>query len=122
MSIKVTGNTKPFKDFAKELDKNIEEALTKGGDILTKDSKRKVPVDTGRLKRSIGYWVKRIANGWRLRFGVGVQTGDDVHYAPHQEYGTRYIKPVRYLRAPLHDRDKRIKNLINSATRKSFKI
>lgn len=120
MSVKVP-RTNPFTGMAKQLDINVQHALDKSGDVLIKEAKRRVPVKTGRLKLSLDYLVTRIRNGWRLRYGSGVQAGDEVPYARYQEYGTKRIKPVRFLRGSYEDKEKRVMNLITAAVRRTFK-
>ena len=57
-------------------------------------AKRKAPVDTGRLRNSID-WELRAS----LRTDLIARVGTNVHYAAHQEYGTRRGVPEqRYLR------------------------
>jgi len=111
----------PLTGMAKQLDDNVKAALIKAGNILIKESKRRVPVKTGHLKRSLDYVVGKITNGWRLTFGSNVAS-TEVPYAKYQEHGTKYIKPVRYLGSSLDDKNKKITNLINRAVNKALKI
>ena len=119
MGVRQTGGN-PLRGVAEKLDRNIQEALAKSGDILEKESKRRVPVDTGRLRRSINYTITRITNGWRLTFGSGVK-GPEVHYAKYVHWGTKYFRGIPFLSSSLSDKKKRIDKLIVSAIRRSFK-
>lgn len=58
-------------------------------------AKRLCPVDTGRLRSSIG---------WRLAadsLGLLALIGTNVHYAPHVEYGTFRMRAQPFLRPAL---------------------
>lgn len=56
---------------------------------VVREARTRAPVDTGRLRNSIGHQVS-------LERGRVVATiGTNVHYAPFQEYGTRHGVPAR---------------------------
>jgi hypothetical protein len=68
--------------------------------ILTKAenaAKRRCPVDTGRLRASIGTRIERDGLGI-----VGV-IGTNVEYAPYVEFGARGRPPVAFLRGGLDE-------------------
>ena len=119
MSIKRTGKN-PLTGIAKRIDKEVMIALEKAGPILEKEARRRVPVDTGRLQRSISWLTSSISNGLRLTFGSGVR-GSDAPYAKYIEYGTKYFQGIPFLRSTLSDRKRRIERLIVAAIRRSFK-
>lgn len=58
-------------------------------------AKRYAPVDTGRLRASIGHKLTADTTGL-----LGV-VGTTVHYAGYVELGTRYMRPRPYLRPAL---------------------
>ena len=119
--IKRTGPANPLKGIAAKLDREVRIALEKSGDILEKESKHRVPVDTGRLQRSINFIVVPITNGLRLIFGSGVKGGRQVPYAKYVEYGNKYWPGVPFLRSSISDKKLKIERLITSAIRKAFK-
>jgi len=121
VSIKVTGNLHPFKDFAKRLDQELIPALEKSGEILKKDSRGQAPFRTGLLRSSIDWMVSKIPIGLRLKFGSGVRS-IIASYAKYQEYGTDRITAVRYLRGPLNDKKQKIDRLITAAVKRAFKF
>lgn len=54
------------------------------------EAKRNAPVDTGRLRSDVQLIERR-------KDGLGITVGNTVHYAPHQEYGTKHMKAQPYL-------------------------
>ena len=112
MAVKIPKN--PFKGKAEKLGKNIRTKMNKAGEILEEEIKSRVPVKTGRTKRSIDFIVKKIVNGYDLVVGSGVKDGDTIPYAEH-------IDLIKYLRESVKAKRKQITDLINSATRKTFK-
>ena len=68
--------------------------LARIGEAVATEAKRLAPVDTGRLRASIGSTPQ--ADG-------SVIVGTDVEYGPYQEYGTRlqpaqpFMQPAIYL-------------------------
>ena len=118
--IKQTGKN-PFTGFEKRLDYELTKALDKAGTVLEKEGKHLVPVDTGRLQRSISYMQSKFAEGFRLMFGTGVK-GDNPHYGKYIEYGTKFIQAVPFLRAAMVGKKQRIERLIRSGIHRAFKI
>lgn len=119
MGIRVQ-NIDVFRGWNKKMDREIQKALHQAGRILESKSKRIVPVDTGRLRRSINFIVVPIKKGWRLVFGSGIKGGKQVHYAPFIEYGTRYIRPYRYLRGALDINRMKIRLLVQRAVHRGL--
>lgn len=72
---------------------------------------KRVPVDTGNLKESIGH-----------------STDDDAaycfanaEYAPYQEYGTSRMPGQPYLRPALYDNEKKLKAVYENEISRAFK-
>ncbi len=63
--------------------------------IVTRRAKSYAPVDTGRLRSSITSEMGQ--EGTEI---VG-RIGTNVHYAPHLEFGTRYMRACPFLRPAL---------------------
>ena len=122
MSMRRTGNPNPLKGIAAKLGREVKLALGKAGDVLEKESKYRVPVDTGRLQRSISWVVAPITMGLRLVFGSGVKGGRQAPYAKYVEYGTSKMQGVPFLRSTLSDKKLRSERLIASAIRKSCRL
>lgn len=76
-----------FKKDAKRIVKTTSEQMVK-------DMSATVPVDTGYLRRTIGYKLKN--NGMSAR--VGANINDNAEYASYVEYGTRYMRAQPYFR------------------------
>ena len=87
MEIRVVSNVAKVEQ---ALDEAIENALNDMGMVCSRYAQDKAPVDTGRLRNSIGYEVKSSENA------VIVKT--NVEYAPYVELGTSRQKPQPYLR------------------------
>ena len=68
--------------------------------LVEAGAKRRAPVDTGALRASI---FTQIADVSATQASIDV--GPAVHYAIHQEYGTRYMKVHPFMR-PTLDEDK----------------
>ena len=79
---------KDFTEWAKKefVDKRVKEVLVKVLALVTREAMRRAPVETGNLRRSIG-WKLTGATAGRASGAVG----SDVEYAPYVEFGTRYI-------------------------------
>lgn len=73
------------------------EGAEKLGTMIVNAAKRYAPVDTGRLRSSISHRVET-AGGM-----IYLDVTAPVHYAPHQEYGTRYMPAHPFLRPGLAD-------------------
>lgn len=88
-----------------------ERGLTAVAIIMEAEAVRRVPVDTGNLKATIGH-----------------STDDDAaycfanaEYAPYQEYGTSRMPAQPYLRPALYDNKKKLKAVYESEISKAFK-
>lgn len=58
-------------------------------------AKRLCPVDTGRLRASITWAIEHDEQG------ILAVVGTNVHYAPHVEFGTRFMRAQPFLRPAL---------------------
>lgn len=119
MAIKKTGKN-PFTGIEKRLNYEVTAALEKAGVQLEKQGKYLVPVQTGRLQRSISYVQSKFAAGFRLIFGTGVR-GPDVDYGKYIEYGTPKMQGTPFLRSAMNIKKQKIERLIASAIRRAFK-
>lgn len=73
----------------------VAKELVKRAIRVERMAKHLAPVDTGRLRASIG---------WRLEVdtrGLVALVGTDVHYAPYQEFGTSRMPAHPFLRPAL---------------------
>lgn len=75
----------------------IAKELAKRAIRVERMAKRLCPVDTGRLRSSIGWKVD--VDG----MGLFAQIGTNVDYAPHVEFGTSRQAPQPYLRPALEE-------------------
>jgi HK97 gp10 family phage protein len=85
----------------KQLSKNEQDALNAMGLFVTSETKKRAPVDTGRLRSS-------------YRHDVGdhfVRIGTNVKYAIYLEYGTRKMKARSHLGPAMRQNRKKIKAL-----------
>lgn len=78
-------------------------ALTRATVQVATAAKQLCPVDTGRLRASIGFDVVADQRGpvGRVGSGIGVGGGDPVEYAAYVEFGTRFAAAQPYLRPAL---------------------
>ena len=66
--------------------------LIKGSLRVQRDAREAAPVDTGRLRASIGYQVQTMMNGVKAIIGMASK------YAKYREFGTRaHFVPVQYI-------------------------
>jgi len=70
-------------------------AILRAAIQVERNAKRLCPVDTGRLRSSISHDLGRDGRGL-----VG-SVGTNVEYAPHVEFGTRYMRAQPFLRPAL---------------------
>ena len=83
----------------------VEEAIRTGPEAerfllrlalqVERAAKRLAPVDTGRLRSSIGHTLRRDAGGLLATVGTSVE------YASYVEFGTRYMRAQPFLRPAL---------------------
>ena len=75
--------------------RDVQNAVKLNTTEMHRRASRKVPVDTGHLRRSL-----------TVDFSDGGLTGrvyTDVEYAIYQEYGTRFINPRPFMRPSLYE-------------------
>jgi HK97 gp10 family phage protein len=81
---------------------DLTKALTRVTVQVATTAKRLCPVDTGRLRSSIGFDVIRDERGLVGRVGSGIgPVSEPVLYAAFVEYGTRFMDAQPYLRPAL---------------------
>ena len=87
---------KALAGFSGDWEQIAGEALNIGLITLESEAKKLAPVDTGRLRSSIGSEVQRAAGS-----EIVGKVGSNLEYASYQEYGTRYQSGKPYLRPSL---------------------
>lgn len=111
-------------DFIKDLEAAKNAALPEIGALISGEAKRLCPVDTGRLRRSIGYSVDENS----------VSIGTNVEYAPDVEFGTtriivgtienprkaRHVGYMPFLRPAIFQNKERIVKSINKKFKQMF--
>lgn len=99
---------KTFKSYKKEVIKMIEgkvdERADKVGAYVVKKQRLISPIDTGNLRKHIGYDVEK----GRVR--VGVEEGVD--YAKNVSIGTKRQEPNDYIQRSVFENAEKIKNII----------
>lgn len=91
--------------------KLTRKAMREASKLVKDDAKRRVPVDSGKLKRAI---VVRALKRSRSRFGTQVQTKDgffkgDSFYGGFIELGTKKMPARPYLRPALYDNEAKVR-------------
>lgn len=87
--IDVSGVTASLEEYLRATEGKMLSALEAGAKVIQAEAKRRAPVDTGNLKKSI----KTAA---RMEGREAVATvGSNLHYAIHVEYGHRTRKAVK---------------------------
>lgn len=89
-----------------DVEGNLEQTLEHQAKRVEADAVLLAPVDTGRLKNSIGT---------RKADEMDFQVGSDVEYAPDQEFGSMRNAPQPYLRPALEKNKGAIKKAIVDA-------
>jgi HK97 gp10 family phage protein len=104
MSITITGLEKVMRNLSPaQLEAPKRRFLTRVALIVERNAKRRAPVRTGHLRRSITHRVERDR----------AIVGTNVKYAPFQELGTRVIRPRAFLSGGLQDSQGSIRSEIN---------
>jgi len=78
-----------LKQTGHRLTEAVSNAVAETALVCETNAKRKTPVDTGRLRSSIG--VKNAADG------LAADVGTNVEYAPHVEYGTSRMQAQPFM-------------------------
>jgi len=104
----------PLKELLNDIDgalKMIPSGLTgamrKATLVVEREAKILSPVDTGRLRASIGSEVKSVGASV-----IGI-VGSNVVYAPYQEFGTKYMTGRRYLQRALEAKQENIVKILD---------
>lgn len=106
MNVKILGLDKALKRLSKipqKLDDGTKEAITKTVYKVSGSATRRAPVKSGTLRRSITQFAKneRVQKSGGKWIG---KVGTNVHYAPHQEYGTkRGIRPKYFFKTSVQE-------------------
>lgn len=115
--------TRFFEDqVIKMAEKKAEESLVLAGEFIAGAAKLNSPYDTGYLRGSVTYATqkKRGNVASRTKRGDVISKPDDnlvcrvgtaVHYAAHQEFGTRFMSGQPFLRPALLDNQGAIKRI-----------
>lgn len=74
--------------------KDAQRIVKTTSEQMVRDMSATVPVDTGHLRRTIGYKLKD--NGMSSRVGANMNGNTD--YGSYVEYGTRYMRAQPYFR------------------------
>ena len=84
--------------------------MTELGELVVRRAKALAPVRTGRLRASIEAMIaqNRTAQG-RFASGFNAVISTDVDYAGYQEFGTRFIRPRRFMRGAVEESDSDIR-------------
>lgn len=106
---------KVLKEKIEKVNGNVEKAVVKATLKVEADAKKKVPIDTGRLRSSISNKIEKI------RDEITGKVGTNVVYAPYIEFGTGRMRPKPYLYPALQKNFKFIKDTIPGAVLEGFK-
>lgn len=88
--IKLEGMEKLQVKLKKNVQMNdVKRIVKSNGAALQESAQRKVPVDTGNLKRSIGLEIRDS--------GLTAEVEPTAEYAAYVEYGTRYMNAQPYM-------------------------
>ena len=79
-------------DALRKIHVDSAEGMERLGVMIENAAKRYAPVDTGRLRSSITHTTEDTAGV------ISCTISAPVHYAPHQEYGTRFMAAHPFLR------------------------
>lgn len=89
----------------------LEKGLTMAALTIDKAAKGKAPVDTGRLRASIGYEVS----------GESAVIGTNVEYARWMEFGSSRKNPNCFLRPALDENRGKVDRMISNAVKGALK-
>jgi len=122
-AIRVTAEVKNINKLTaklKQLDRRtrgavLAEAVLDGAFINEREAKRLCPVDTGNLKNSIRSEVIEQHHHYAI-----AETGTNVEYAPHVEFGTEEMAAQPFLRPALDENESRIRRAIAQAVKRQI--
>lgn len=107
---------KKFARLKRSLDVYLRGAMETAVLIIEATAKKLAPYEHGRLRASIASEVRRKAND--VIAGV---IGSDLHYAPYQEEGTRYMSANPYLQPAIEMHIDRVVDLLQEAVNKAVR-
>jgi HK97 gp10 family phage protein len=108
MSVTITGLDKVMRNLSPaQIEAPKRRFLTRIALIVERAAKRRAPVKTGHLRRSITHRVERDR----------AIVGTNVKYAPYQELGTRFIRPRAFLSGGLQASQGAIRTEVNRFSR-----
>lgn len=96
---------------ATTLENRLIVGLNKTGEIVAETASALAPVDTGRLSKSYTHSIPVVTG--KLR--ASVKVGSNVHYAPHQEFGTVHQSGKAHLRPALRDETEAVVDILKQA-------
>lgn len=88
---------------------DVKRIVKSNGAALQESAQRKVPVDTGNLKRSIGLEIRDS--------GLTAEVEPTAEYAAYVEYGTRYMNAQPYMRPSYTAQKEKFKSDLKKLTR-----
>ena len=108
--IKLEGMEKLQVKLKKNVQMNdVKRIVKSNGAALQESAQRKVPVDTGNLKRN---------NGLEIRdSGLTAEVEPTAEYAAYVEYGTRYMNAQSYMRPSYTAQKEKFKSDLKKLTR-----
>lgn len=90
--------------------RNVQEAMRFEAEAMKNTARARCPVRTGRLRDSIFAKVEE----WTVKIGATAP------YAAYQEFGTRYVRPRRFLSNAVESRMQSLVNRISRALRQAI--
>ena len=108
--IKLEGMEKLQVKLKKNVQMNdVKRIVNSNGAALQESAQRKVPVDTGNLKRSIELEIRDS--------GLTAEVEPTAEYAAYVEYGTRYMNAQPYMRPSYTAQKEKFKSDLKKLTR-----
>lgn len=93
-TVELKGGDRAVADIKRYYEKRkpqVERVILQAGHRIEYESKKRVPVDTGRLRSSLTTAEDRKSDEFKVRVGTNVE------YAPYVEFGTRKMRAQPYL-------------------------
>ena len=107
-------------DIMQALESERKRALTESGIEVLGRATQLAPVDTGNLKNSLTYDLHHKENVFDVQ-SDSIEVGTGVHYAIHQEYGTKRMGAQPFLRPALDSSVSRILGFFRDAIERSIR-
>ena len=107
-------------DIMQALESERKRALTESGIEVLGRATQLAPVDTGNLKNSLTYDLHHKENVFDVQSDA-IEVGTAVHYAIHQEYGTKRMGARPFLRPALDSSVSRILQFFKDAIERSIR-